>query len=82
MEKLVQAVTGAMVFGIGGLLLLFRAHDVQKVAIRRQTRGAIRVNALAGFVRTGSFISWLHVTGALCLMAALILLVVAYQRMR
>ncbi len=82
MEKLVQAVTGAMVFGIGGLLLLFRAHDVQKVAIRRQTRGAIKVNALAGFVRTESFVSWLHLMGVMCLMGALVLLIVAYQQMR
>ena len=82
MEKLLQEVTGATAFGMGGLLLLFRAYDVQKLAMRRQARGAIKVNPLAGFVRTGSFISWLHLLGAIFLVAALVLLIVAYQRMR
>jgi type II secretory pathway component PulF len=83
MEKLLQALAGALVFGFGGLVLLLRARQVQELAIRKQAQDwTARFNPFAGFVRTPSFLSWLHLLGILFSGAAVILLIVAYQRVR
>jgi hypothetical protein len=83
MGTLLDAFAGILVFGGLSIWMLFRAHDIQRIAIRRQDSSWTgRINPFGGFVRGASFVSMLRLLGALCAMAAMLFLRIAYQMVR
>ena len=80
---MVHTLAGIVIFGGGGFLLLFRAKEIQRIAIRRQDSSVTgKLNPFGGFVRRSSYVSMLRLFGLLCVMAALVFVRLLYQRVR